>query len=632
MNEFITQFLIECRELVDQAISDLLAVEENAGDVERLHGAFRAFHTLKGSAGIVDFAAMARVAHAAEDVLAKVRSGQLPISRDIVSNCLSCLDLVIQWLEAMQVNGEVPEAADADADADAVISRLGAISSVVEKSGIANQVLQSTSRVSGLSDAATALLQAQIQLLDEKASDGIVGRLLSAGRVATNVLRSSGLVDAIAAMEKAVGMAAAAEDAASLIQAIQELLPSQKPANALIESMADSDVTARVLRVDVERIDALVRLTGELIVTKNAIGHVSQLAGSNSDSQALALMLRNQHAQLGKLVEALQQSVLSIRVLPMRHVFSRFPKLVRELAERLGKPTKLVIEGNETEADKGMVEGLFEPLLHMVRNALDHGIETVEERTRSGKPPVAAVYLRATRSGDAVIVEVEDDGRGLDVETVRAKAAERAVAEPAAIARMSDGDISDLVFAPGFSTANEVTDLSGRGVGMNVVRDSVERLGGTARVVSRRGAGTRVTLTLPFSVMMTRIMTVEVGGQVFGLPLDLVVETARVPRGRIVPVGKGHATVLRNRTIPVVDLAMSVGAARVAQAPAEANIVVVSTSGGWAALEVEQFRDRLDIMLEPMDGLLHGMKGVAGTSMLGDGTVLIVLNVEDILQ
>jgi two-component system, chemotaxis family, sensor kinase CheA len=629
MNEFVEQFLLESRELVEQASVDLLAVEENPGDAERLDSAFRAFHTLKGSAGIVDFAAMGRAAHAAEDLLAAVRSGKAAVSRELVSNCLSCLDLIQQWLDAMQISGDIP--AKADAEADAIVARLGmpfAASAGISDAGSGHARAESGT----LSAEAAALLQAQFQLLQEKTCEGLVGRLLSAGRVAVNILRSSGLTEPIAGLEHAAGASAAAEDGAPLAAAIRTLLPAYVPGVPGPEAAVGADTAARVLRVDVERIDALVKLTGELIVAKNAVGHAAQLARNNADPQVLAQLLKDQHGLIGRLIEELQRSVLTIRVLPLRHVFNRFPRLVREIAETLGKPAKLVTEGDDTEADKVVVEHLFEPLLHIIRNALDHGIETPAERSALGKPPIATINLRAARSGDVVVIEVQDDGRGIDIDKVRALAVKREVADPATIAQMSDDEIADLVFAAGFSTAAAITDLSGRGVGMNVVRSNVERLGGTARLVSRLGLGTSVVLRLPFSVMMTRVMTVEAGGQVLGLPLDHVVETASVPRDQISAIGKSHAFVLRNRTIPLVNLARTLGQPESGAPSPEAKIVIVSVDGQLGGLEVQRLGDRLDVMLKPMDGILQGMPGVAGTSLLGDGTVLVVLDFQDLLQ
>jgi two-component system chemotaxis sensor kinase CheA len=632
MNELIEQFLLESRELVEQATADLLAVEENPGDGERLDGAFRAFHTLKGSAGIVDFAAMAKVGHAAEDVLASVRAGKAQISRELISNCLGCLDLMLQWLDAMQIDGKMPSGADRQADAMAA-----QFSDAAPTIGITGaERVADVSRLgidTRLSPNAMLVLGAQLKLLEQAPPAGPIGCLLSAGRVAVNVLRSARLHSEVAVIERAAGASAAAESGAQLAAAIRALIPAVGgPPGLNSESAPVPEVSARVLRVDVERVDALVKLTGELIVAKNAVGHAAQLALGQVDPQLLARLLKDQHGVLGRLIDELQRSVLTIRVLPLRHVFNRFPKLVREIAEALGKSAKLVTQGDETEADKVVVETLFEPLLHIIRNALDHGIEPASERERLGKPATATIQLRASRSGDAVLVEVEDDGRGIDVEKVRDLALKRGIANSETIAGMSEAEVVDLVFAPGFSTAAVVTGLSGRGVGMDVVRRGVERLGGTARIESSPGVGTTVILRLPFSVMLSRVMTVEAGGQTFGIPLDAVVETALIPRGHISPIGKSHAFVLRNRTIPLVDLARSVGNPGSDTLPPHAKIVVVSVGGQLSGFEVDQFGTQLDVMLKPLDGLLLGMPGVAGTSLLGTGGVLIVLDLPDLLQ
>jgi two-component system chemotaxis sensor kinase CheA len=259
-------------------------------------------------------------------------------------------------------------------------------------------------------------------------------------------------------------------------------------------------------------------------------------------------------------------------------------------------------------------------------------VETPVDRAASGKPPIATITLRASRAGDAVLIEIEDDGRGVDVAKVRRLAAERGVMKAQDIAAMNDEEAMDLVFAAGFSTADAVTDLSGRGVGMDVVRRNVERLGGSAHIASNPGAGTTVTLRLPYSIMMTRVMTVRVGGQTFGLALESILETVRVPRDAITAIGAGRAFVLRDRTVPIVDLRRALGKDADREISPYANIVVVAIGGLLGSVEVEGFGDRLDVMLKPMEGLLAGMPGVAGTSLMGDGGVLIVLDLSTLLQ
>ena len=485
----------------------------------------------------------------------------------------------------------------------------------------------------GLSPAAEALLAAQTAMLAESAGEGVGGRIASAGRVAASVLCREGRPADAEVVEQALGRALDTLDPGVLAEALDGALRGELPAaDAEAQAVrATPEAAARALRVDVERVDALVNLTAELTVAKNALAHAAALAQAGGDPAALAETLKAQHAQLDRLVSELQRAVLNIRVLPLRHVFQRFPRLVREMVVGLGKPARLVTEGDATEADKAVVEALFEPLLHVLRNALDHGVESAQERAAAGKPPSATIVLRAHRDGDQVVVEVEDDGRGVDVARVREVAAARGVADAETLAAMSDEEAVHLIFAPGFSTAAEVTSLSGRGVGMDAVRNAIERLGGRVRIASRPGEGTTVSLILPFTVMMSRVMTVEAGGQVFGIPLEAVIETVRFSRDRIVPVGAAQAFVLRDRTAPLVDLGEALGqpATPVAE---EANVVVISAAGQIVGLRVDRLGERMDVMLKPMGGLLAGAPGVAGATLLGDGRVLLVLDVAELLQ
>jgi two-component system chemotaxis sensor kinase CheA len=631
MNEFVEQFLIEGRELVSQGNDDLLALEEHPDDRERLDGAFRAFHTLKGAAGIVDFVAMARALHAAEDVLSAVRSNSAPITPALIDMCLACLDQVGAWLDQMRTAGEIPPGADRRADD--LVRRFSTLAGADKASPAPNDEPRPGERsddAGGLSAIGRDLLEEQKLLLTEPSSEGAAARLESAGRVAANVLRHHvGLLDA-ADFERALQTSLVAGDAEAMIDAINRILeglserPSESPAPPA------SQAAETTLRVDVERIDSLVRLTGELLIAKNAVGHSADRAQTVADPRALAVALKNQHLLLDRLVGELQRSVFSLRVLPLQHAFQRFPRLVREMATSLGKPTRLMIEGATTEADKTIVEAISEPLLHILRNGLDHGVESASERAALGKPAIATIWLRAARQGEHVVIEVEDDGRGIDAARIREVARQRNVATEAAIAAMADEEVIDLIFAPGLSTAGEVTALSGRGVGMDVVRTTIERLGGGVSVSSRPHHGTTVRLALPFTVMMTKVLTVEAAGQVFGVPLEAVVETVRVGRDAISPIGAARAMVLRGRTVPVIDLAQALGKEAL-RSDGDANVLVVSLAGQLGGLEVDRLGVRMDVMLKPPEGLLAGIPGIDGTTLLGDGRVLIVLDLHKIM-
>jgi two-component system chemotaxis sensor kinase CheA len=632
MNEFVEQFLIEGRELVAQGNDDLLALEEHPDDRERLDGAFRAFHTLKGAAGIVDFIAMSRALHAAEDVLSAVRSNSAPVTPALVNLCLACLDQVSAWIDRMRSTGEVP--AEAEAEANDLVRRFAALASPDATPRTEQDPASATKRIdtpAGLSAIGRALLEAQKLMLAEPATEGAAARLESASRIAANVLRHHGRSLDLTDLEGPLQSSLVAGNAEAMIGAIDRILESlTEPAAEQLGRLAPQAPVA-TLRVDVDRIDTLVRLTGELLIAKNAIGHSAERAQGNADPRALAVALKNQHLALDRLVGELQRSVFSLRVLPLQHAFQRFPRLVREMATALGKPARLVIEGATTEADKTIVEAIAEPLLHVLRNGLDHGLEEAAERAALGKPATATIHLRAERQGEHVVIEVEDDGRGIDVARVRDIARLRNVVPEAAIAAMSDDEAIGLIFAPGFSTASQITALSGRGVGMDVVRTTIERLGGRVSVLSEPQRGTTVRFILPFTVMMTQVLTVEAGGQVFGVPLGSVVETVRVGRSAISPLGSARAMVLRDRTVPIVNLAQALG--RQASAPvSDANVLIVAVAGHLGGLEVDRLGGRMDVMLKAPEGLLAGIPGIDGTTLLGDGRVLIVLDLGTILS
>jgi two-component system chemotaxis sensor kinase CheA len=727
MNELLQQFLIESRELVEQASDDLLALEKQPHDIQRFDEAFRAFHTLKGGAGIVEFAAMEEAVHRVESAFTAARAESRPLFAIDIDNCLACLDQVVEWLDNIESTGTLPPDADAAAllarfaqrepagaapgpaaagdDWLETLARTHAAAAVQAQTALRyrppvdsffkqQDPLARIATLPGLlavdvgprapwpplealdpfscnlaitallaispAEAATALgddrrhcdvealakrpraaagaplpqrarelLEAQLQLLAAGREPHELGRLASAGLVATNVLRCLDKAAEADGVSAAAAAAVAAGHPQLLEQAIAAALEGEPAARAAELSGGRAASRAQTLRVAADRIDALVRLTGELTVAKNAIGHAVKLA--ESEGAALAPTLKNQHSGLERLVGDLQRAVVGMRVVPLRVAFQRFPRLIRELSAELGKPATLVVEGENTEADKAIVEILVEPLVHVLRNAMDHGVEDAAARAAAGKPAVATIRLRAYREGEHVLIEVTDDGHGIDLARVRRVATEREIVTAEELDAMSDAQVIDLVFAPGLSTAAAVTQVSGRGVGMDAVRSAVSRLGGRVEVSSAAGDGTTVRFTLPFSVLVTQVMSVETAGQTFGIPLDAIVETIRVPNSSIFPVGAARAIVLRNRTIPLVRLA-DVLTQRSNDGDDAGPIVIASIDGGLGALQVDRIGERMDIMLKPLEGLLSGLPGIAGSTLLGDGSVLLVLDLEELLQ
>ncbi len=482
-------------------------------------------------------------------------------------------------------------------------------------------------------EAAREILNEQVLLLAVTTADDAPGRATSAARVATNVLRRKEQPDAADEIERALRLAKTHRDLTILSAAIARCLAG--PTASTLEPAADGipmrqEAAARTLRIDADRVDTLVALAGELTVAKNSLGHLAKLA-LNLDNP-LASALREQHASLDRLIGVLQHAVLAIRVLPLRHVFQRFPRLMREIAESLGKHCRVITEGDDTEADKTIVEALYEPLLHIMRNAIDHGVEAPPVRAAAGKPAIATIYLRGVREGDRVLIEVEDDGAGIDIDKVRRQATARGFMSDETVANLSDAEAIELIFEPGFSTASGVTGLSGRGVGMDVVRTAVEQLGGQVSLASERSVGSTVRFDLPFSVMLTQVMTVEAGGQWFGIPLEAIVEVAEIDRDRISPIGLARAFVRRGRTIPIVDLDQTLRREAWKRTSPRALLIVVAMAGQFGAFEVDRIGERLEVILKPVAGLLSGMPWISGTTLLGDGSVLLVLDVVGLLS
>jgi len=389
----------------------------------------------------------------------------------------------------------------------------------------------------------------------------------------------------------------------------------------------------KVLKVSQDKIDRLMELIGEMVVAKNALPYLATRAESLFGQRELAREIKAQYSVINRIAEDMQHAIMQVRMLPVGIIFQRFGRLVRDLSKKLGKDVSLVVEGEDTEADKNVIESLADPLIHILRNSLDHGLETPEVRLAAGKPAQGTLRVSARQEGDRVMLTIHDDGNGIDTDRVRLKAIERGLIPADRASTLTDAEAVQLVFLPGFSTSDAISDLSGRGVGMDVVRNAVERINGQVELDSVRGQGTTVRLTLPLSMAVTNVMMIEAGQRRFGVPMDLIVETVRVPAEDIHHFKRSQTTVLRGRIVPLRSLSALLGLDNEAQMndDGELAVLVVRLGSENIGLLVDNFHGTSDIILKPLEGVLAGITGFAGTALMGDGSVLMILNPKELV-
>ncbi|MEP9358335.1 chemotaxis protein CheA [Sphingomonas sp. KR3-1] len=636
MDELLEQFLIEGRDLVAQAAADFDVLARDPGNAAAIDSAFRAIHTLKGSVGIFPMGPAERVLHAAEEVLERARKGGA-LDAGAVAGLIACLDAVDHWIDEIEQAGALSP--DAEQVAAAAMARLPGHSDtapVAAAEEVPGWLALLGARERAVIEAADAALIAFRYTPDADCFFRGEDPLAVAGDVpellALAVLPADGAWPTVDALEPFAcfsvleGVSAAPAEA---VRAAFRMMPDQiaihridPAAQAETEAAETGTRAATTLRVDAARVDALADGLGELVVAVNAFAPL--VAQADAIDRALAASIRAVQADIERVAGDLHRSVSAVRLVPLAPTLRRLPRLAREIAAGLGKPLDFIVSGEGLEVDKQIADGLFEPLLHLVRNAIDHGLEDAATRKAAGKPAQGRVTLSASRDGDAILVTLEDDGAGIDPDRIRAAAVARGLLGEEAAAQLSDAAALRLIFAPGFSTAAQVTEVSGRGVGMDAVQAAVERLRGTIDIASEPGKGTRFRLRLPANALTTRLLVVEVGADRYGVALDQIVETVRIDSNALMPIGGGSACVLRGRTVPVLSLASLLGSAD--RPAATAKLLVTRTGGERVALRVDGFAERIDTLVRPSSGILAGVPGVTGSTLLGDGSVLLVLD------
>lgn len=485
------------------------------------------------------------------------------------------------------------------------------------------------------------LLRAQVTMLSESGEPALASaKLRSAADVVERCARQ------LARDDLAPSIAAARQhnDGAALRDVIDELLAasapaSEPPATSVSGVSPDDDsgdapeakpaaaageVAMEYVRVELRQIDRLMDLIGEMVVAKNTLPYLAQQAEAQG-SRELARGLKERYANIHRVVQEMQATMAAVGRVPLAHGFRRLPRLVRDAARRVRKEVTLSLEGETVEADRRVVDALGEPLLHLVRNAIDHGLEPPAQRIAAGKPAVGRLRVVAHVEGDRLVIEIADDGRGVDIAAVKRQAYERGLIDEDALAGLGEEAALQLLFQPGFSTRDTVTEISGRGVGLDVVRNAVQSLGGSVALHSRPGVGTRVLLTLPLSMATVEVMLVESAGQRFGVPVAQIAQTLKIPRAHVRQIKRHRAFVLRGKVVPLFAARAALGM-EPDERSHELSILVARLAGSLVGLEVDGFAEVAEVVMKPLGGVLAQLPQYAGSAVLADGSVLLVLD------
>ncbi len=668
-DEILQDFLVEAGEILEQLGEQLVELEHAPEDTDLLNAIFRGFHTVKGGAGFLNIEPLVELCHKAEDVFNVLRQGERKVSPALMDTVLKALDVVNEMIGRIRL-GEEPEPAS-----PALLEALQGFA-VPDDAAVTTPARETAPAPEPQTDKDPieqefeSMLAQEADSPDEPANDEITEEEFEA------------LLDALHGPGGAPGKPAGGEGKTD--KATQKAAPegeNEKPANDEIteeefEAILDqlhgpgkhlgvpksppapevkpapekprsrkseqpreakaapagpagkakpNPPAETTVRVDTQRLDEIMNMVGELVLVRNRFKTLRAV----HDDEAMAKAVAN----LDVVTSDLQLAVMKTRMQPIKKVFGRFPRVVRDLARSLNKEVRLEMQGEETDLDKNLVESLADPLVHLVRNAVDHGIETPEEREKKGKPREGVVVLTATQEGDHIELTIEDDGKGMNPEVLRQKAVEKGLMDEESAARLSERECFQLIFYPGFSTKNEISDISGRGVGMDVVKTRIDQMNGSVEVDSVEGKGTKITIKVPLTLAIMPTLMVKLDDQAFALPLASVVEILDLDLGKTNVVDGQEVVIVRDQALPLFYLKdWLIRGSRNGKPREGGHVVVVNASGRHVGFVVDHLIGQEEVVIKALGAKLHGLDGLAGATITGDGMIALILDVPSLMK
>jgi two-component system chemotaxis sensor kinase CheA len=605
MEDLLSDFLLEAGEMLSDVDSKLMGLEKNPGDGHLLNEIFRGFHTIKGGAGFLNATELVTLCHLTENLFDKLRNHELQLNAELMDVIFAATSEVRRMFGALQQNQQ-PHAAPAQMLEDLKVALTG--QAVVRK--------KPEARASSPEPVAPAV--------QPRSTDGVDWDAMYNALVGTDIVEQVGVTRDVEKIAEAVSEE---ESTTKMFGRRTSDVPGATVGRR------DGDVPLKeakelTIRVETGRLDQVLNLSGEIGLTKNRLNHLrSNIMQGRNDADTLR-ELDQAVTQLDMLVVNLQNAVMKTRMQPIGRLFKKYPRLARDLARSLGKDVELVLIGEETEMDKTMIEDLNDPLVHLVRNAVDHGVETIAERLAAGKPERSMVELSARQEGDHILITIVDDGRGMQPEVIRNKAIEKGLLTSEMANTLDEDKCLELIFLPGFSTKDEISSVSGRGVGMDVVKTNIQKLNGTINIISEPGKGSVFAISLPLTLAILPVLILRLGDQSFAVPLSMVREILSVSQGQIHHVSGRATMVVRGEVLPVLPLQQLIGWEVSDKAP-EVGVLMQFGSNSFI-LSADGFAGHDDVVIKSLDTFRP--KGVAGVTMSSEGDIVLILDIKELLS
>lgn len=635
MQELLEDFLVESFELIEQIDHDLVELESNPDDLELLNRIFRVAHTVKGSSSFLNFDTLTELTHHMEDVLNKARHGELKITADVMDVVLKSVDMMKGLLVSIRDNGND---SSSGIDISQICLQLTAISE-----GQSHASATPAAAPAATPEPAPAPEPAAADIPPSAIPDDIDPNTLSEDQVNAEIerlLKVRKAEDEARRAAKGSGGGAAPAAPATAPAAAPAAPVADKPAAAAkpaadganAPAKAGANASDQTIRVEVGRLDYLMNLVGELVLSKNRLLTIYNDVEERYDGEQFLEELNQVVSSLSLVTTDVQLAVMKTRMQPVAKVFNKFPRVVRDIGRDLNKQIDLIISGEETELDKSIVEEIGDPLTHIIRNSCDHGIEDPATRKAAGKPEKGTIELKAYNEGNHIVIEIIDDGKGIDADAIRIKAVERGIISENEADTMSNKEIYSIIFRPGFSMAAKVTNISGRGVGMDVVKTNVEKLHGVIDIDSEVGKGTTLKLKIPLTLAIIQSLLVGTQEEIYAIPLANVNETVRVPVDNIYTIEGKNVLRLRDEVLSLVRLSDLFGVKQVLESGDQTYVVVISVAETKLGIIVDNLIGQEEIVIKSLGSYLANIDGIAGGTIRGDGRVTLIVDVGVIMD